>query len=645
MIRIVCVLLVIASIAIAENEFVAPGENLVVEGVPKIPSALADELSRYNEMRAASFSSWHPKRREMLISTRFADTDQVHLVKMPGGARTQMTFFKDAVDEASFQPARGEFFVFSKGVGGNENYQLYRYDFTTGDIAMLTDGKSRNTSPDWSNGGELLAYSSNRRNGKDLDIWLMNPADPKSDRMLAQLEGGGWSVSDFSTDDSKLLVGEYVSINESYLWIFDARTGEKTTLTPRAAGEKVAYANAQFSRDGKGIYVVTDRDSEFNRLAYIDLKTKQHSYLTTDIKWDIQEGFALSWDGKTIAFISNEDGLSVLHLLDTATGKAKPTPKLPVGVAGGMQWHKNNRDLAITMSSPRNPSDAYSIDVESGKIEQWTQSETGGINTQKFVEPKIVRWKSFDDREISGWLYNPPPDKFPGKRPVVVSIHGGPEGQSRPMFGSLTGYFVNELGVAVIKPNVRGSAGYGKTFLKLDNGFQREDSYKDIAALFDWIKTRDDLDAERIMVTGGSYGGHMTLAIATYYPDRIRCALDIVGMGNLVTFLKNTSAYRQDLRRVEYGDERDPKMREFLERIAPANNASKITKPLFVVQGANDPRVPLSEAEQMVAAVRKVGTPVWYLMAKDEGHGFAKKSNDDFLTYATVLFVREHLLK
>jgi dipeptidyl aminopeptidase/acylaminoacyl peptidase len=227
---------------------------------------------------------------------------------------------------------------------------------------------------------------------------------------------------------------------------------------------------------------------------------------------------------------------------------------------------------------------------------------------------------------------------------VIVDIHGGPEGQFRPGFLARNNYLTSELGIAVIYPNVRGSTGYGKTFVTLDNGFLREDSYKDINALFDWIATQLDLDSSRIMVTGGSYGGFMTLAIATNYNDRIRCAVDIVGPSNLVTFLENTSNYRRDLRRVEYGDERDPKMRAFLERIAPANNAHKISKPLFVIQGKNDPRVPYTEAEQMVAVVRKQGTPVWFLMANDEGHGFAKKTNVDFQFYSTILFIQKYLL-
>jgi dipeptidyl aminopeptidase/acylaminoacyl peptidase len=633
-----------STVVLAQSESITPGENLVVEGIPNIPAAMAEEINRYTEFRNAALSDWHPKRREMLIGTRFAETEQIHLVKIPGGARTQLTFFKDSVGGASYQPTRGDYFVFSKAIGGNENYQKYRYDFATGSITLLTDGKSRNTGGTWSQAGDNYVYQSTRRNGEDVDIWMMNPADPKSNRMLAELKGGGWGVYEFSPDDRQLLVGEDISANESYLWLMDATTGAKTIITPRGdEAEKVLYAAAQFSKDGKGIYVTTDRDSEFQRIAYIDLATKKHTYLTGSINWDV-DSLSLSWDGKIIAFVTNEDGLSVLHLFDTARRQELPAPKLPAGVIGSLQWHRNNRDLGFGLESARNTYDTYSLGVQTGKIERWTESETGGVNTQDFSQPEVVRWKTFDGKMISG-LYYKSPARFAGKRPVIIDIHGGPEGQARAWFQGENNYFVNEMGIAVIQPNVRGSSGFGKTFLKLDNGFLREDSYKDIAALLDWIKRRADLDASRIMVTGGSYGGHMTLAIATFYPDRIRCALDVVGPSNFVTFLENTSAYRRDLRRVEYGDERDPKMREFLNRIAPLNNAAKIVKPLFVVQGGNDPRVPLSESQQIVQTVRKNGTPIWYLMAKDEGHGFAKKKNRDFLLYSTVLFIKEYLLK
>ncbi len=278
------------------------------------------------------------------------------------------------------------------------------------------------------------------------------------------------------------------------------------------------------------------------------------------------------------------------------------------------------------------------------KVVRWTESELGGLVASDLIEPQLIRWKSFDEKEITGFYYAPAKEKFSSKRPVIINIHGGPEGQSRPIFLGRNNYFINELGVAMIYPNVRGSSGFGKSFLKLDNGLQREDSVRDIGGLLDWISAHPDLDATKIMVTGGSYGGYMTLAVATQYNDRIACSLDIVGISHFGTFLKNTESYRRDLRRVEYGDERDPKLAEFFEKIAPLNNASKITKPLFIVQGGNDPRVPLSEAEQMRDKVKENKGRVWYLMARDEGHGFRKKNNADFQFYATILFVRENLL-
>ena len=633
---------ILSSSARAQESVIAPSENLVADGIAKIPSALAETAGRYASYRNASFVDWNPAKREMLISTRFADVAQLHLVAQPGGARQQLTFYADAVTNARFHPNGGDYIVSSKDIGGGEWFQLYRYDVKTGDVTLLTDGKSRNLRGPWSSSGDQLAYMSTRRTGKDTDLWVMNPADPKSDHLLTRLEGGGWEPLDWSPDDSRILLGEGLSINESYLWLVDTKTGEKTPLIGRGSGEKVSYEGGQFSRDGKGIYVTTDKGSEFHQLAYVDLTTKEHTYLTSEIPWDVEQ-FDLSRDGKRIAFVMNEAGLSVLHVLD-ATKKSSPHKlDTPTGVIGAVRWHANGRELGFSLNNARGPGDAYSIDATTGKLERWTTSETA-VKTDTFPEAELVKWKSFDEKMISGFLYKPPA-KFTGKRPVLVVIHGGPEGQSQPTFLGRSNYYLNELGVAVIFPNVRGSTGYGKTFSLLDNGFQREDTYKDINALFDWIAAQPELDANRICVTGGSYGGHMTLAISTFYSDRIRCSVDIVGMSNLVTFLEHTEAYRRDLRRAEYGDERDPKMREFLEKIAPMNNIEKIKKPMMVIAGKNDPRVPVSESEQIVGALKKQGTTVWYLMAKDEGHGYRKKQNQDFQFYATVEFLKEYLLK
>jgi len=624
----------------AQNQTIAPTPNLVVDGIPAIPVSVADEVRRYTEGRPARFAGWHPVRREMLISTRFGNTAQVHSVKMPGGARTQLTFFNEPIGGASFEPVEGRYFVFAKDVGGNEFTQLYRHDFADGRVTLLTDGgRSQNGDVAWSTKGDRLAYGSTRRNGADRDIYVMNPADPKSDAQVLQVQGGGWQATDWSPDDRQLLVTEFTSITKSTLWILDVASGQKAPLTNPT---EEAYFDGVFSADGRDVYVITDKDSEFQRLGYIDLATKQLTPLTADLKWDV-EGFDLSPDGKTLAFAVNEAGVSKLYLFDTASRKAWPIPGIPNGVLGALAWHRNNRELGFSMNSARSASDVYSFDTSTSQVTRWTESELGGLVGSELAEPELIRWKSFDGLDISGFYYRAP-SRFAGKRPVIVDIHGGPEGQSRPAFIGRNNYFLNELGVSIIYPNARGSTGFGKKFVGLDNGMKREDSVKDIGALLDWIASRPELDASRVMVTGGSYGGYMTLAVSTMYSNRLRAAVDVVGISNFNTFLKNTESYRRDLRRVEYGDERDPKMSEFFEQIAPINKAQHIAHPLFVIQGGNDPRVPLSEAERMVERVKQNQKPVWYLMAKDEGHGFAKKSNVDFQFYATVMFVRRYLL-
>jgi len=629
-------------VAQAPTGVLAPADNLVVDGVPDIPATLAAEVHRYTEYRYATFRDWHPVRREMIVATRFGNTVQLHSVRMPSGARTQLTFFEEPVPGASYEPRTGRYFIFGKDAGGNEFVQLYRYDVADGTVTLLTDGgRSQNFLGKWSHAGARIAYTSTRRNGADRDIWIMDPANPASDHLLLQVSGGGWGISDWSPDDRQLVVLEYFSINRSKLWLVDVENGAKTALTSEGQ-DSVAWGAAEFAPDGRGVYLTTDQGSEFRRLAYLGLATRRVTPLTGDISWDVDE-FELSPDGKTVAFTVNQAGSSKLYLLDTATRRYRPIAGLPLGQVFGMSWHHSGRELGFTLESARSAADAYSLDPQSGSLTRWTESELGGLVGAELPEPTLIRWNSFDNRQITGFYYRPPA-RFTGRRPVIINIHGGPEGQFQPGFLGRNNYYLNELGVAVIFPNVRGSSGYGKTFLKLDNGMKREDSVRDIGALLDWIAQQTDLDSTKVMVSGGSYGGYMTLAVATLYSDRIACALDVVGISNFITFLQNTESYRRNLRRAEYGDERDPAMRAFFESIAPANRAGNITKPLFVVQGGNDPRVPATESQQMVARVKQNGSPVWYLMARDEGHGFRKKNNVDFQFYSTVMFVRRFLL-
>jgi dipeptidyl aminopeptidase/acylaminoacyl peptidase len=620
---------------------IKPGDNLVVENIPPIPAAIAEKANQYGEFRSAGLQDWDPVKREMLIGTRFADVPQIHRVKMPGGDRTQLTFFPDRTGGAHFGP-KGDYFTFSKDIGGGEWFQIYRYDLATGNVTLLTDGKSRNTGRSFAHHDNRFAYSSTRRTGQDTDIWIMDPTNPKTDKMLLQLQGGGWGVADWSPDNKSLLIVEGISANKSNLWLADVATGEKKLVTPKSDGE-VAYSGGPFSKDGKGFYSTTDRDSEFQRLAYFDLATMNPSYLTTDIKWDVDE-VELSDNGKTLAFVTNEDGISKLYLLDTNTRQYRLVSGIPTGLIGGLSFHKNNRDLGFVVTSARSTADVYSLDVTTGKVERWTFSETGGLNTANFSEPQLIKWQTFDGKTISGFLYMPDAKKFPGKRPVIVNIHGGPEGQYRPGFLGRNNFYLDEMGVALIFPNVRGSSGYGKTFLKLDNGPNRDHTHKDIGALLDWIAKNPALDSSKTMITGGSYGGYMTWAIAYEYNDKICCTLPIVGPSNLVTLLEHTEAYRRDLRRVEYGDERDPKIREYLEKTAPLNNSEKIRKPVYAVVGKNDPRVPWTESRQMLDKLKGNGITTWFLMANDEGHGYGKKKNQDYLFYSTIMYVRQFLL-
>ncbi len=624
-------------------------ETLVIDGVPPIPMSVDTAMAPYFRYRKAIVVAWHPVRREMLIGTTFGDAQQIHHVAMPGGARTQLTFFDDGIGggqraipiEASYEPKTGAYFVFQKDADGKERYQLYRYDVATGVITMLTDGQSINEMGAWSHAGDRMAYTSTRRNGRDFDLYVMNPADPSGARLVAENEGT-WDAVDWSADDQVVLAIEYRSAAESRLWRVDVRTGEKTAITPPGA-EHVSFGDARLAPDGRAVYVTTDAGSEYLRLARLDLATGRMTHLTDEIPGDV-ENFAVSPDGRTGAVVVNEEGAGTLHLLDLQTGTERSVPKLPPGRVTHLSWRPNGEDLAFEMRSVRSDWDVYSVNVQTGRLDRWTASETGGLNAAALAEPELIHWKSFDSLTISGIMYRPPA-RFAGKRPVMINIHGGPEDEARPGWQGYSNYFLNELGVAIIYPNVRGSMGFGKTFMGLDDGLKREGATKDIGALLDWIAAQPGLDKDRVMVTGASFGGYLTLAVAAEYNDRIRCSFAGFPISDLVTDLEHTSPANQDARRREYGDERDPEVRAFLERIAPLNHAGEITKPIFIAHGRNDPRVPVTESEQMVAAIKKNGGTVWYIEATNEGHGFGRRPNVMYLVDAWAYFMQKYLVE
>ena len=625
--------------------------NRTTENVPDIPAELVERLNRYQNTRGAGVAGWTADDC-LLVSTRFAETAQVHRVCEPLGMREQLTFYPEPVAGVVAAPkdAWRKGFVFGKDRGGDEFSQLYWFDEATRTTTLLSDGKrSQNGGTVLNHDGSLMAYASTARNGTDRDIWIRDTRNGESRVLLS--EGGNWGAMDFSPDSRRLLVSRYVSANESYPGEVDVATG-KLTLFP-VDGGKAAFGGFQFAGDGKAVYFVSDepfegKPSEFRTLRYHQPQGGKLQQLSTP-DWGV-DSFEVSDDGKHLAYVTNEDGIDKLTVLALPSHRTVRLPELPVGLVGGLAFSPDGKRLALTLNSAASASDAYVIDLADAKLQRWTRSEVGGLDASKFVTPTLVRFPTFDHvdgkaRTIPAFYYKPAKPAAGGKFPVIINIHGGPEGQAQPGFSPNTQFLVNELGVAVLVPNVRGSSGYGKSYLLLDNAEKREDSVKDIGALLDWIAQQPELDASRVGVTGGSYGGYMTLASLMHYGDRIKAGVEVVGISDFTTFLTNTESYRRDLRRAEYGDEREPAMKAVFDRISPLKNAAKIRTPLFVAQGKNDPRVPYTEAEQIVKAVRGNGQPVWFLMFDDEGHGFRKKANSDLYGAASVLFWEEHLLK
>lgn len=608
--------------------------------VPLVPPELFARLNQYQNVRTAAFCGWSPDGHGMLIQTRFGNAAQLHRVYTPGGRREQITFLEEPVTGRFLPRAPDGAMVLSSSTGGSENDQLYLLEPQAYRTRLVTDGTSRHQLEAMLRDGSQIVFSSNQRNGRDMDLYVLDPRRPESRRLVFPVDGQTWQAADWSPDGTTLLLLRYVSINEAYPALLEVRTGRRTDLK-LPTDEKAAVGPLALAADGKSVYLASDAGGEFRRLAAYELATQQYRWLTGDIPWDVEE-LAVEPTSGDVALTVNEDGASRLYLLPQGTG-ARRELKLPLGIVSGLEFSPDGRQLGFTLARPDAPADAYALRLADGHLERWTHSEAGGLDPASFVVPTRVQYPSFDGRLIPAYYYRPRGAAADRKVPVVLNIHGGPESQYQPFFYGFSQICVNELGAAVLHPNVRGSNGYGKTYLKLDNAELREDSVRDIGALLDWIAAQPELDASRVAVVGGSYGGYMVLAALVHFGDRLRAGIDVVGIANFISFLEKTAPYRVDLRRAEYGDERDPGMRAVFERISPLFHAEKIRAALLVVHGKNDPRVPFFEAEQIAAKVRGAGRPVWTVFADNEGHGFAKKDNSDYLRAVQVLFLREHL--
>ena len=652
---VICFALAVASSTVAAanaevKERMANNGNVVLSGIPEIPPEIGRRLNRYQNVRGAAFRGWTRDSKSIFISTRFGAVSQLHRVDMPLGARHQLTFFREPVGQASRQPS-GTSIAMTMDEGGNESTQIFLLNPRNGNAKRLSDGESRNSGIVWSDDGQAIAFRSTRRNGRSNDVWVMDPEKPESaELVLASPDGSSWGAVDFSPNGRELLISQYVSVTDSRIYLLDLKTKEYQLIRGDADAPSVNLPSG-FTSDGKGFFFTTDAGANFRRLAFYAIDSGDVTILTEGIDWDVS-GLLISDDRSRGAFSVNAGGRDQIYLFDPRSHTYKGVAGIPTGRATLGGFSPDNRHLAMTLNTATSPSDVYTLPVsrdglDHGAMTRWTASEVAGLDLSQFAEPDLFEYPTFDSvdgepRQIPAWVYKP---KTKGPHPVIISIHGGPESQFRPGFSSTFQQWIADLGAAVIAPNVRGSAGYGRDYVLLDNGFKREDSVRDIGALLDWIETQPDLDQDRVVVYGGSYGGYMVLASMVHFSDRLAAGVDIVGISNFVTFLENTEDYRRDLRRVEYGDERDPVMRAHLESISPSNHPDKITVPLLVVQGENDPRVPASESRQIVSAVRGAGQDVWFMNALNEGHGLRKKENRDLYLEVVNLFLQEHLEK
>ena len=644
---------------------------LIYDGIPGAGTQDDAQLARWLQSRSASLLDWLADG-SLLIATRFANTAQLHRVRAPQGTREQLSWSDEAIIEAWAHPTDANVLLFARDRGGDENLQIWRRNLATGEERLLTDGKSRHGAPRFAHDGHRIAFAGNARDGASYDIYVSDIDTQAAPRLAI---GGGSEalvVQDWSVDDRRIAFIRYRSSTDSELVVADLATGMQTRIEPvtpareaapvRARSRRdrdrnaqatsvaatVTVTQARFSPDGRGIWFLTDRGGEFTELRYRDLYTDVEDSLTPDAHWDA-ERFALSPDGQFVAYTQNEAGIDRLMLYATAQKANVLLPPLPPGaVIGAIRFDRGSRQLAVSLQTAQSPGDVYVYTLAAAgtsgavTLARWTQSEVGPVDAHRLVGAQRVQFPTWDrlasgPRLLSAWVYKPAAG---GPHPVLIDIHGGPESQHRPRFDALTQYLVNELGYVVIAPDVRGSSGYGRAFLKLDDGRLREDAMRDIGSLLVWIGLQSDLDRTHVAVMGSSYGGYLALASLVNYGDRLVGGIDVMGISSFVSFLQHTAAWQRDLRRAEYGDERNTDTRGFLQGISPLTNAAAIKRPLLIVQGLNDARVPASESEQMLARLRAGGGEVWYLAAKDEGHGFRRKTNRDAYMATVARFLR-----
>lgn len=596
-------------------------------------------FSQFINVRQAYAPSFSPDGARLAFLTNITGFPQVWSMPVEGGWPDQLTFGDDRVAEVAYSPKHSQL-IFARDVGGNENTQLYRLNADgSGERRLTHDDGAMHNFGGWSPDGQQIAFTANRRQRGRYDLYLQAIASDEARLVWQNDTPGIVAPAGFSPDGLRVLVFFLHGSMNHDLYEVSLATGQARHLTPHTGD--IRYGDPVYSADGQSVYCLCDRDREFMSVAQLnlaDLTLTPVAQPEAEVEW-----LSLSPNGQTLVWAVNVDGGHILQGRHRLTGEALAPTNLPLGVVSPVfdshpVFSPDSTRVAFSFSTPRRTPDVWLWELAANTVRPLTQSSHAGLPPEIFTEPQLIRYPTFDGREIPAWFYRPASGARP--QPVIVYVHGGPEGQTQPFFYPVLQYFAAQ-GYAVLAPNVRGSSGYGKTYTHLDDVERRMDSVTDLAHAVDWLHRQSGIDPQRIAVYGGSYGGFMVLSAITTYPDRWAAAVDIVGISNFVTFLENTGAYRRSAREAEYGSlERD---REFLTRVSPIHQVDKIKAPLMVIHGANDPRVPLSEAEQIVAALRARNVSVEFIVYPDEGHGIIKLANKLDVYPKIAAFLEQHL--
>ena len=593
-------------------------------------------LRQYLSVRGAASPTLSPDGKQIAFLTSLTGTAQVWQVGANGGWPNQLTFFGSSVNTLEHAPASNDLLVVADD-NGNEQFQftLVSGDGTT-QTPLTASPKVRHEWGGWASDGKTIFYAANDRDPRYFDCYLMDIATRQSRRVFQQ--DSVLAASALSHDGKTLIATEAVSNVDNRVYIVDVATGQGRMVTPHTGDAR--YNVIGFASDDKTVFLTSDQGRDFVNLAALDTATGKITFLQ-DEPHDVDTA-RLSPDGKRLVYTLNRDGYEELNLWDTQTRKPVRLPALPKGIVTPGNFTRDGKQLAVALNTPAHNSDVYRLDLTKNTATQVTFSSTGGIAPSSFITPTLIRYKTFDGKEIPALLYLPTNAPQGQSLPVILSVHGGPEAQEKPNFSSLYQYFVSR-GYALLAPNIRGSDGYGKTYLALDNGPKRWDALKDLNAAVDWVGTQNGLDAKKVTIFGGSYGGFAVLAMLTHYPDRFAAGVDLFGIADFKAFLANTAPYRRPLRIAEYGDPTADS--DFLDAISPGHHAEQIKAPLLVIQGHNDPRVPQSESEGIVNKVRGRGGVAEFVLFPDEGHGIAKLPNRITAYEAVVAFLDKYVRK